>query len=318
MHKVRDERGIALLATMLAIAMMTIIVVDFTSSSAMGYLSAANHANEIRAEYLARSGINVGLALLAQDTRTQLAQQQSNASGLGGQGQPFDSFLSVWALPFPPMPVNGGRVQLAVVDEARKFNINRLINTVQINGLTPTQPGAQSSPLGTAPPVSSTPYGTSPSVGQANANGQSTVGQINPNAVLQLTRLVMLLGISPAIIPPIVDWLDPDSIDSPGGAESDYYLQLMPPYEPRNHADNASFEEDCGELWPRAGSPHSKAQTLAKRTTFFIEPPHGLKSICLGRKIAEGVSATKRSSFVLPGLPAPSGTRNLLPAPHNR
>src|ERR1700693_233051 len=97
-RKVRSARGIALLATMLAIAMMTIIVIDFTSSSAMGYLSAANHANEIRAEYLARSAVNVGLALIAQDTRTQMAQQQSNASGLGGQ-QPFDSFASGGALP---------------------------------------------------------------------------------------------------------------------------------------------------------------------------------------------------------------------------
>jgi general secretion pathway protein K len=43
-----------------------------------------------------------------------------------------------------------------------------------------------------------------------------------------------LLGISPAIIPPIVDWLDPDSIESEGGAEADYYLRLIPPYEPRN------------------------------------------------------------------------------------
>lgn len=232
-RKVRSERGIALLATMLAIAMMTIIVIDFTSSSAMGYLSAANHANEIRAEYLARSAVNVGLALIAQDTRTQMAQQQTNASGLGGQ-QPFDSFASVWALPFPPMPVNGGRIQLAVVDEARKFNINRLINTVQTNGLAGTQPGAQPTPLGAAPPVGASPPGTGPSVGQPNANGQTTIGQINPNAVLQLTRLVMLLGISPAIIPPIVDWLDPDSIESEGGAEADYYLRLRPPYEPRN------------------------------------------------------------------------------------
>ena len=39
----------------------------------------------------------------------------------------------------------------------------------------------------------------------------------------------------PTIIPAIVDWLDPDSVESPdGGAEADYYLRLNPPYEPRN------------------------------------------------------------------------------------
>jgi general secretion pathway protein K len=197
LSRYRNERGMALLATMLAIALMTLIVVDFTTSSAMGYLSAANQANEIRASYLARSAINIGLALLAQDSRAQ--QAQSGSSGVSAVAQPFVSFASVLAIPFPPMPLNGGTVELSVVDEARKFNINSLINT---------RP-------------------------QTNFGGLGT-GQIDPNAVLQLTRLVSILGASPAIVPPIVDWLDRDSVDSPGGAEADYYLRLIPPYEPRN------------------------------------------------------------------------------------
>jgi general secretion pathway protein K len=35
-------------------------------------------------------------------------------------------------------------------------------------------------------------------------------------------------------VPSLIDWLDPDSVDTPGGAESDYYLRLTPPYEARN------------------------------------------------------------------------------------
>ena len=261
LRALKRERGIALLATMLAIAFMTIIIVDFTSSAAMGYLSAANHANEIRAEYLARSAINVGLALIAQDTRAQMAQQQGGALGqqgtvgqngtTPGQNSPTgrtggssvsgqqlpDSFMSVWALPFPPLPVNGGKVQLSVVDEARKFNINSLINFNATTLLTPNQPG-QGLPLGSARPLGTPPNGfASPTPAAAAspaaaANGQ--LGQVNQNAVLQLTRLVMLLGISPEVIPPIIDWLDPDSIETQGGAEADYYLRLIPPYEPRN------------------------------------------------------------------------------------
>jgi len=257
----KGERGIALLATMLAIAFMTIIIVDFSSSTAMGYLSAANHANEIRAEYLARSAINVGLALIAQDTRAQIAQQQNGAIGqqgtvgqngstpgqnsstgqtggssVSGEQQP-DSFLSVWALPFPPMPVNGGTVQLAVVDEARKFNINSLINFTGASVALVPQAGATAQPLGEATPVGAAPNGAATPTPAASASPgavNTQLGQINQNAVMQLTRLVMLLGISPAIIPPIVDWLDPDSIESQGGAEADYYLRLLPPYEPRN------------------------------------------------------------------------------------
>jgi general secretion pathway protein K len=235
MRRMKDERGMALLATMLAIALMTIIVVDFTSSSAMGYLSAANHANEIRAEYLARSAINVGLALIAQDTRNQQAQQTSNGSGgLSAQNQPSDSFLSVWALPFPPMPVNGGTVALSVVDEARKFDINKLVV-----GTLPSVSAAGTA-SGTTPPTGSDQSSSSvgqgaQSVGQATANGAALApGQIDPNAVAQLTRLFGLLNVPVEIVPAIVDWLDQDSIESPGGAEADYYMRLIPPYEPRN------------------------------------------------------------------------------------
>src|SRR5262249_42922266 len=48
------------------------------------------------------------------------------------------------------------------------------------------------------------------------------------------TRLLANIGLSPALIPILIDWLDPDSITSDGGAEADYYLHLIPPYEPRN------------------------------------------------------------------------------------
>jgi general secretion pathway protein K len=245
MERCRRERGMALLATMMALALMTIIVVDFTSASSMGYLSAANNANEIRASYLARSAINVGLALIAQDTRAQMAQAQSGtaasggstgttASGTGsasattGQGQPFDSFASVWAIPFPPMPVNGGMIGLSVTDEARKFNINRLVNpmpgTVNLGGGTP---GATPTPATNARPAAAN--------NGANGNPALIPGQPNVQAVAQFTNLVTMLGLDPGIVPPIVDWLDADSIEmQPGGAEADYYLRLTPPYAPRN------------------------------------------------------------------------------------
>src|SRR5262249_47563153 len=49
-----------------------------------------------------------------------------------------------------------------------------------------------------------------------------------------VTRLLANIGLSPALVPVLIDWLDPDSIESDGGAEADYYLRLIPPYEPRN------------------------------------------------------------------------------------
>ena len=71
----KNERGVAILAVLLGIALMTLIVVDFAMTSGLGFVSAANQANELRAGYLARSAVNIGLALLAQDARAKLQRE---------------------------------------------------------------------------------------------------------------------------------------------------------------------------------------------------------------------------------------------------
>jgi general secretion pathway protein K len=87
-------------------------------TSGLGFVSAANQANEMRAGYLARSGINVGLGLLAADARNK-AQSQAQT--------PAETLTDAWATPFPPIPLEGGQVTLSIVDEARKININSMV-----------------------------------------------------------------------------------------------------------------------------------------------------------------------------------------------
>lgn len=175
----RSERGVALLVTLMALALMTLLVMDFTTATALGYRSAAGQANEVRAEYLARSAINVGLSLLAADS-----QQDALAS------TPHDGLDEAWAQPYPPVQLGGGTAEVSIVDEARKIDINLLVNP--------------------------------------------RTGQPNPTYVGVVERLFANVGVSPDLVPAIIDWLDPDSIESPGGAEAPYYLGLTPPYEPRN------------------------------------------------------------------------------------
>ncbi|HVA39235.1 MAG TPA: type II secretion system minor pseudopilin GspK [Candidatus Binataceae bacterium] len=175
----KSERGVALLVTMMALALMTMLVMDFTTAASLGYRAAAGQANELRSEYLARSAISVGLSLLSTD-----AQQDALAK------TPHDGLDEPWAQPYPPVPLGGGEAQVSIVDEARKIDINLLINP--------------------------------------------RTGQPNPIYVAIVERLFTNIGVSPDIVPAIVDWLDPDSIESPGGAEADYYMRLIPPYEPRN------------------------------------------------------------------------------------
>ncbi|HTT74473.1 MAG TPA: type II secretion system minor pseudopilin GspK [Candidatus Binataceae bacterium] len=175
----RSERGIALLATMLAVALMTLLVVDFATTVTLGYRAAQNQADELKASYLARSGIGIGLALLEQDSFHDAASPM-----------PYDALTEAWAQPIPPIPLGGGTVGVTIVDEARKLNVNGLID---------------------------------PQTHNVNSDKEQILG-----------RLLELLGISENVVPELEDWLDPDSIESPGGAEESYYLTLKPPYEPRN------------------------------------------------------------------------------------
>src|SRR6266699_687203 len=173
------DSGIALLATLLAVSLMTLLVVEFSTSAALGYRAAANQANELRAYYLARSGIQIGLAVLERDSLIKSRARYQYAS-----------LDQVWAQPIAPIPVDGGSVSISIVDEERKLAVNKLFDQQK------RQPDEQYAAI--------------------------------------LTRLLANVGLSPALIPILIDWLDPDSIESDGGAEADYYLRLIPPYEPRN------------------------------------------------------------------------------------
>ena len=54
---------------------------------------------------------------------------------------------------------------------------------------------------------------------------------VNTAPAEQFTNLV---NMTPDVIAAIMDWRDADNDVTPGGAESDYYMSLQPPYLPRN------------------------------------------------------------------------------------
>jgi general secretion pathway protein K len=177
--RARTERGVALLATLVSITLLTLLVMDLTEAASLSYRSAATQSNELRAHYLARSAVEMGAAVLGQDAQ-KLALNQA----------PYDSLNDLWAMAFPAVPLGSGVAAFRIVDEARKLDINLLID-----------------------PRSGAP---------------------DPLVLGILTRLFAFIGVSPDLIPAIIDWLDPDSVTTQGGAEADYYLGLKPPYAPRN------------------------------------------------------------------------------------
>src|SRR5579875_609384 len=81
------QRGVALLTTLFAMVLITVMVMDFAATASHAERAAANQANSLRAYYLARSAVTIGMALLVQNARMAMA---SNAPQV-------DSFLSSWA-----------------------------------------------------------------------------------------------------------------------------------------------------------------------------------------------------------------------------
>ena len=64
---IRNDRGIALIVTLLVVALLAITVIEFTYSVEIDYRMARNAMSGLQAAMLVRSGINLGEALLLHD-----------------------------------------------------------------------------------------------------------------------------------------------------------------------------------------------------------------------------------------------------------
>lgn len=106
-----NQHGIALVITLLVVAILTIIVVEFTYSVEVDVHMARNALNSLQAALLARSGINLGEALLLHDDNIK-----------------FDSYTEDWG---NPDQLNGQLLlpenmllRVQVLDEGGKLNLN--------------------------------------------------------------------------------------------------------------------------------------------------------------------------------------------------
>ncbi len=104
------ERGVALLIALLALALLTVLVMEFTHSSQVGYRRAAHWLQARRAQLLAESGVTLAEELLVQD----------------GRLTSRDSLEEVWADELPPLSLDEGTIVVRMKDEGSKFNLNRL------------------------------------------------------------------------------------------------------------------------------------------------------------------------------------------------
>jgi type II secretory pathway component PulK len=107
----RNERGIALVITLLVVALLTIIVVEFTYSAEIDAHMARNALNALQASMLARSGVNLGEAFLLHDDDPQVDSYTEDWGNI-------DLLNSQLILP------DNMRLLVQIVDEGGKLNIN--------------------------------------------------------------------------------------------------------------------------------------------------------------------------------------------------
>jgi len=116
----RNERGIALVITLLVVALLTITVIEFTYSVEIDQHMARNALNGLQASLLARAGINLGEAFLLHDDHPE-----------------FDSYLEDWGnmdeLNSQLVLPDNMRLRVQVIDESGKLNINltRPVNVME-------------------------------------------------------------------------------------------------------------------------------------------------------------------------------------------
>ena len=106
-----NNRGVALVITLLVLTLLLTIILDFNLGMRVEARSAANFRDDLKAYYLARSGITFAIALLEEDGRTE---------------PDYDSLNELWAQKIPLIPVGDGFISVEITDESSKINANKL------------------------------------------------------------------------------------------------------------------------------------------------------------------------------------------------
>ncbi len=198
----RSEDGLALITVLAVIAILSILVLEFSTPVNIDLEISSNFNNQIQAEYNARAGIEYAIQVLRDDTTTEDSLQDAWA-------EPQEIFVGDlvkhyeyedeseeeigFAEEEKPEPVDRGlgKAYVLIIDEDRKLSINKLMANV-----------------------------------------------LNPDETFKGFVLNLLRNLdyeeldAEDLVDNIIDWMDQDQ---DGKAEkSSYYEYLEEPYEPRN------------------------------------------------------------------------------------
>ena len=108
----KNENGMALLLTLLIVALLAILTVGMNDRSLLALTRAKNSVNALDASYIMRSGVSVAMGLIERDARESA----------------IDSLSPAWVEEIIDFPVREGTVSIRIGDEASRFNINTLVD----------------------------------------------------------------------------------------------------------------------------------------------------------------------------------------------
>ena len=130
-HKrgVATDRGVAIITAILVVAMMVIFTSDMIINSTVSLQLAASTRDNVKAEYMAKSGLNLAIFLLQADWGTDLATFQAT----GGQTMPSDGPDDLWGK-LNGMPIGGSSMAMMAQTE-ETFDLNKVNDSGVIDQL---------------------------------------------------------------------------------------------------------------------------------------------------------------------------------------
>ena len=193
-RKSKDGReGVALLLALVFIVLLAALVTDFMYRIHVEATLVESSNSNHEALLAARSGVATAMSILHAD-RIGNSEETLEVDQAGM----YDSLDEPWAEGGDVVSFNDDLVNMSIVDEYSKINLNALI------------------------------FETSTASGDTG----EAVHEILELVVRDVFMVDLELELDPTDV--ILDWLDADDIPRPNGAESDYYESLDPPFSCKN------------------------------------------------------------------------------------
>lgn len=117
-----SENGIVLVIVIIIVAILTILVADLIYFTQIDREISGNTTDEVKARYIAKSGVHVAAGTLKAQPLEDLDEIASTLATSSDYSTGF------WAISVPFFPVGDGTVSVTVVDERAKVNLNALVD----------------------------------------------------------------------------------------------------------------------------------------------------------------------------------------------